>query len=61
MELRGVINIAGEEGMKKRTYLQGMHAETHCLQRLHHRAQLLRNLHLTFLKTRDRRIKQRGL
>jgi hypothetical protein len=47
--------------MKEETHLQGMYAGMHHLQRLHHRAQLLRNLQLTFLKTRDRRIKQRGL
>ncbi len=48
-----LINIAGEGGMKKGMYLQGMHAEMHCLKRLHHRAQLLCNLQLTFLKARD--------
>ena len=48
-----LINIAGEGGMKKGMYLQGMHAEMHCLKRLHHRAQLLCNLQRTFLKARD--------
>ena len=43
--------------MKKGTYLQGVHAGVYHLQRLHHRAQLLRNLQQTLHEDRDDRQK----